>query len=96
MLHWRWTPVLEFRVDRSWDYGNRIDSLPLDGSRVVSQHGPRAVVRWGRDEFSVDLDAAMVTFIGGVATSALGRGEAKCDRTNGPSSAKPVNLTAGR
>lgn len=27
LLHWNWTPELEFRVDRSWHYGQRIDAL---------------------------------------------------------------------
>jgi ribosome-binding factor A len=27
LLHWRFTPELEFRVDRSWEQGARIDSL---------------------------------------------------------------------
>lgn len=27
LLHWRFTPELEFRVDRSWERGNRIDAL---------------------------------------------------------------------
>ncbi len=26
-LHWRFTPELEFRPDRSWQYGERIDRL---------------------------------------------------------------------
>ena len=26
-LHWRFTPEIEFRVDSSWEYGQRIDSL---------------------------------------------------------------------
>lgn len=26
-LHWRFTPELEFRPDRSWAYGERIDAL---------------------------------------------------------------------
>ncbi|MHB0856518.1 MAG: 30S ribosome-binding factor RbfA [Anaerolineae bacterium] len=29
-LHWRFTPELEFRVDRSWAYGEKIDSLLRD------------------------------------------------------------------
>ena len=27
LLHWRFTPDLEFRVDRSWEYGAKIDSI---------------------------------------------------------------------
>jgi ribosome-binding factor A len=27
LLHWRFTPHLEFRADRSWEYGQRIDAL---------------------------------------------------------------------
>jgi ribosome-binding factor A len=27
ILHWRFTPYLEFRPDRSWEYGARIDAL---------------------------------------------------------------------
>lgn len=27
LLHWQFTPELEFRVDQSLEYGNRIDSL---------------------------------------------------------------------
>ncbi|MFH1086227.1 MAG: 30S ribosome-binding factor RbfA [Chloroflexota bacterium] len=27
LLHWPFAPWLEFRVDRSWDYGNRIDAI---------------------------------------------------------------------
>jgi len=27
VLHWPFTPHLEFRVDRSWQYGERIDAL---------------------------------------------------------------------
>jgi len=27
LLHWRFTPELEFRVDRSWERGNKIDAL---------------------------------------------------------------------
>ena len=27
VLRWRFTPEIEFRVDRSWEYGERIDSL---------------------------------------------------------------------
>jgi len=27
VLHWRFTPRLEFRADRSWEYGARIDAL---------------------------------------------------------------------
>jgi len=27
LLHWRFTPELEFRVDRSWERGERIDAL---------------------------------------------------------------------
>jgi len=27
LLGWRFTPELEFRVDRSWEYGARIDAL---------------------------------------------------------------------
>ncbi|NLG48741.1 MAG: 30S ribosome-binding factor RbfA [Chloroflexi bacterium] len=26
-LHWRFTPELEFRVDRSWQYGAKIDAI---------------------------------------------------------------------
>lgn len=26
-LHWRFTPHLEFRVDRSWEHGERIDAI---------------------------------------------------------------------
>ena len=26
-LHWRFTPQLDFRVDRSWEYGERIEEL---------------------------------------------------------------------
>ncbi|MHB1293492.1 MAG: 30S ribosome-binding factor RbfA [Anaerolineae bacterium] len=26
-LHWRFTPELEFRPDRSWSYGEKIDAL---------------------------------------------------------------------
>jgi len=27
LLHWRFTPELDFRVDRSWEYGAKIDTL---------------------------------------------------------------------
>lgn len=27
LLHWPWTPELQFRVDRSWQYGEHIDQL---------------------------------------------------------------------
>jgi len=27
LLHWRFTPELEFRVDRSWQKGAKIDRL---------------------------------------------------------------------
>ena len=27
LLHWPFSPALEFRIDRSWDYGNRIDAI---------------------------------------------------------------------
>jgi ribosome-binding factor A len=27
LLHWHFTPELEFRVDRSWERGNKIDAL---------------------------------------------------------------------
>ena len=27
LLHWRFTPELEFRVDGSWEYGAKIDTL---------------------------------------------------------------------
>lgn len=27
VLHWRFTPELEFRVDSSWEYGRRIDAI---------------------------------------------------------------------
>ena len=27
LLHWRFTPELEFRVDRSWQYGAKIDAI---------------------------------------------------------------------
>lgn len=27
LLHWRFTPELEFRVDRSWERGSKIDAL---------------------------------------------------------------------
>ncbi|MBN1400242.1 MAG: 30S ribosome-binding factor RbfA [Anaerolineae bacterium] len=27
VLHWRFTPEIEFRVDRSWEYGNKIEAL---------------------------------------------------------------------
>jgi ribosome-binding factor A len=27
LLHWPWVPWLEFRVDTSWQYGERIDQL---------------------------------------------------------------------
>jgi ribosome-binding factor A len=27
LLHWRFTPELDFRVDRSWEQGAKIDSL---------------------------------------------------------------------
>lgn len=27
VLHWPWTPHLEFRVDRSWEHGERVDEL---------------------------------------------------------------------
>ena len=27
LLHWRFTPELEFRVDHSWEEGNKIDAL---------------------------------------------------------------------
>lgn len=27
VLHWRFTPELEFRVDRSWQYGARLEEL---------------------------------------------------------------------
>jgi len=27
VLHWRFAPEIEFRLDRSWEYGQRIDSL---------------------------------------------------------------------
>lgn len=30
VLHWRFTPELEFRVDNSWQYGNRIDAILKD------------------------------------------------------------------
>jgi len=30
VLHWRFTPEIEFRTDRSWEYGQRIDSLLKD------------------------------------------------------------------
>jgi ribosome-binding factor A len=27
VLHWHFTPEIEFRVDRSWEYGNKIEAL---------------------------------------------------------------------
>jgi ribosome-binding factor A len=27
VLHWRFTPEIEFRIDRSWEYGNKIEAL---------------------------------------------------------------------
>ena len=27
VLHWRFTPEIEFRVDRTWEHGSRIDAL---------------------------------------------------------------------
>lgn len=27
VLHWRFTPEIEFRVDRSWEYGRRVESI---------------------------------------------------------------------
>ena len=30
VLHWRFTPELEFRTDRSWEYGQRIESILKD------------------------------------------------------------------
>jgi ribosome-binding factor A len=36
VLHWRFAPDLEFRPDRSWEYGRRIDAL-LD---QIAQESP--------------------------------------------------------
>ena len=30
VLHWRFTPEIEFRVDNSWQYGQRIDAILKD------------------------------------------------------------------
>jgi len=30
VLHWRFTPEIEFRVDNSWQYGERIDAILKD------------------------------------------------------------------
>jgi len=38
LLHWHFTPQLEFRVDRSWDYGAKIDTL-LEALEQDSQSG---------------------------------------------------------
>lgn len=27
VLHWRFTPEIEFHVDKSWEYGRRIDAI---------------------------------------------------------------------
>jgi len=39
VLHWRWTPTLEFRTDQSWSYGERIDSIfdALDKERKEAE-----------------------------------------------------------
>lgn len=39
VLHWRWTPTIEFRVDESWSYGQRIESLfdALDRERAENE-----------------------------------------------------------
>lgn len=36
-LHWRFTPELEFRVDNSWRYGERIDAILKDISSEESE-----------------------------------------------------------
>ncbi|MCD6519845.1 MAG: 30S ribosome-binding factor RbfA [Anaerolineae bacterium] len=41
VLRWRFTPELEFRVDRSWEYGAKIDAL----LEKIRQEG-----KWPSDE----------------------------------------------
>ncbi len=36
-LHWRFTPVLEFRPDRSWQYGEHMDDL---FDQIAEERGP--------------------------------------------------------
>lgn len=41
VLHWRFTPEIEFRVDESWEYGRRIDAIleELDEHEQPSDEG---------------------------------------------------------
>ena len=41
-LHWPFTPYLEFRADRSWEYGNKIDAL-LDAIHEEEGEPPETV-----------------------------------------------------
>jgi ribosome-binding factor A len=38
LLHWRFTPELEFRVDRSWERGNKIDTLLDSIQKEPTEH----------------------------------------------------------
>ena len=44
VLHWRFTPNLEFRPDRTWEHGARIDDLfrQIEGDRVDQAGGDDA------------------------------------------------------
>jgi ribosome-binding factor A len=42
VLGWRWTPYLEFRADRSWEYGARMDALFREISHEDSDRGEEA------------------------------------------------------
>lgn len=40
LLHWRFTPELEFRTDRSWEHGARIDALLEQIAEENAEHTP--------------------------------------------------------
>ena len=51
-LHWHFTPALEFRVDRSWDYGQKIDRLL---ERIDAERDTRPETEIASDDADTDL-----------------------------------------
>ena len=47
ILHWRFTPELEFHVDNSWEYGQKIDQLL---NHLDQEREPQPDQVWGSEE----------------------------------------------
>ncbi|MHB9034366.1 MAG: 30S ribosome-binding factor RbfA [Anaerolineae bacterium] len=50
LLHWNYTPSLEFRVDRSWSYGQKIDALIEKINSEEDNQGEQAAEDAGQEQ----------------------------------------------